>query len=275
MEASTKTARVMKAGRRLLGLSQVEFAKTLNISQGTISKTEAGVLLPTLDIWFNLCLLLKVDSSYAYDFGVIETPVRKTHTFYNETYGFKCNKDYLKDFHIKSRDLLPLIEIVGFDQWETFCKKKIEPLVAIVLSAPISMDLALDFLIWIQEEHSSKLKDWSKLKTLSTSIHGNLFEQYSSKKTVKNLVIKFVKNLAHYETVFDYNIEEKKNGLEIHFTPNDRVQHIANERKSFEKYAEYKANSISSFPLSFLSEKYDSKISMDHDKNIYTVAFVV
>lgn len=57
-----KIGRLMKVSRKGAHLTQVEVSKKLGIEQGTLSKMENGILMPSAVQWFDFCRIVKIDT---------------------------------------------------------------------------------------------------------------------------------------------------------------------------------------------------------------------
>ena len=58
---------VFKLIRESHSLTQVEFAKKLNVTQGTVSKVEAGSMKPDLELWYKLVTVFKVKNPFCFE----------------------------------------------------------------------------------------------------------------------------------------------------------------------------------------------------------------
>jgi DNA-binding XRE family transcriptional regulator len=55
-----RSSKIMREARKRRGLKQTDVARALGVSQASISKLEAGKLMPSALIWFTFCQLTKI-----------------------------------------------------------------------------------------------------------------------------------------------------------------------------------------------------------------------
>lgn len=261
-----KTGNILKAGRKLLGFNQIELASTLGVSQSNISKLENGLLAPTLQEWVNFCDLLSIDNHFTYKSGVIEAPVKKNSSFYNQESGFKCNKNFLNNQFLKMREILPIVDFLGEKGWKEFCSGKIDPHASFVLNAPVSMELLLDLILWTKNTRGVDPSDILKKGNPEPRLHGSLAVEYSKKKSFVNLLESYIKNMNHYESVFNYKGEMDGEEFKLSFSLPDSIKELASEkpeRSSLESYVGYKAARVVSLLKEFSKQKVNSKVERD------------
>ena len=70
-ETALKLAKITRAGRKLAGLTQLELAKGLDVTQGYISKLEKGLLIPSATHWFRFCETMSIPA-YSGQTGFID-----------------------------------------------------------------------------------------------------------------------------------------------------------------------------------------------------------
>lgn len=110
MNQTENLGNIFRAVRKFHGLGQTEFAATLGITQGTVSKIEAALMGPDLALWFRFLDTFGVLDPYCFTYGGIE--------FKKEKYS-----DLLAD----GMKLLPNYKLDAKTQY--FSVKKIKPLV--------------------------------------------------------------------------------------------------------------------------------------------------
>lgn len=59
-EQVLQIAKIMRTTRKTKGFTQSEIAKSIGVSQGTLSKIEQGALVVSAPIWFKYCGIVKI-----------------------------------------------------------------------------------------------------------------------------------------------------------------------------------------------------------------------
>lgn len=71
-EVGENIANIFKATRKFNGLRQAEFSAVLGVTQGTVSKIEAGNMPPDLGLWFKLLKIFHITDPYCFTYGGVE-----------------------------------------------------------------------------------------------------------------------------------------------------------------------------------------------------------
>lgn len=108
-ELREKTARIFRAGRKLYGINQVEMAKTLGITQGTVSKLETAVLAPDAGVWYQFCKHLNLNADLTFSSGFIFDP--DLENVQKDKFKLGKKKSGSKN-KIKVRNCLPFIDTI-------------------------------------------------------------------------------------------------------------------------------------------------------------------
>ena len=115
------TGLIISSARKQRGLSQAELARMLGTSQGTISKTEAGTLIPSVHEWFEICKIVEIAPD-GYADGFIDQKRKLNEIENHRVEGFKVDRRYAFERGSSARTALPFI--VGIE--ELFGAKKAE-----------------------------------------------------------------------------------------------------------------------------------------------------
>lgn len=62
-----KISQIFKIVRITSNLDQKQIAKKLKITQGTVSKIEAGEMTPNLELWYTFVKTFKIDDPFCFD----------------------------------------------------------------------------------------------------------------------------------------------------------------------------------------------------------------
>lgn len=100
---------IFRAARKEAGFSQIDIARKLGISQGTLSKLENGVLTPSAPLWFEFCKLTKIPSDSLTE-GYIDHGVALGSLPKDSSIGlFKIPPRFLQDRGTSVRSLMPFV----------------------------------------------------------------------------------------------------------------------------------------------------------------------
>lgn len=233
--AAIKTGRIIRAGRKSHGWTQIEVAKTLGITQGALSKMEAGKLIPSVQQWFEFCRSgsIPFDSLF---FGYLDRlqPVTLQESISNQ--NFKINEIYTEYAGSTARSLFPLIgwaeQKLGPEKINSLWKALgVDPDYFVDLSNPINFRFFADFTALLKSEGLFKKSDFQKItRPLSDGKnHGLLNQTYQQDLSVEPLFKTVFSNSSMYEVNFNYVLEEaSQNKVVFSATPNS---HLLSERQ--------------------------------------------
>jgi DNA-binding XRE family transcriptional regulator len=74
---------IFKATRKFNRLQQSDFAAILEITQGTVSKIESGLMLPELTLWFKFLKYFQISDPYCFTHGGVEFHDKAIQTILN------------------------------------------------------------------------------------------------------------------------------------------------------------------------------------------------
>jgi transcriptional regulator with XRE-family HTH domain len=259
------TARIWRAGRKLMGYSQVELSQKLGMSQGTISKYESKILIPTLDHWYNFCDFVGIDPSYSYISGTIDGCGWGRHKILDKKTRFKHFNKYIGDGLIRIRELQPFLRYidnnVSQDAWKRFCSRKIDPDYFIVLDGMISLNLIFDLMKWLKEEKSINADEVIEKYFLDFTGQGKVGN--TLKRFKKDPLRTFINHSVEYESVFDYTFSGEKN---VRVSPQKDVLSGVKSMDDYHSYAAYKCEC-----LGRLSGGTSFSVTSDRDSGVYEI----
>lgn len=224
------TAQIFRVARKVTGLTQVEVANAIGISQSSVSKYESGILQPSALDWFNFCSLVNIDSTKALKDGYIDNCSRIKEFFYKDM-GFTVPRRYKQNRQLKVREMLPLVAHYklqyGDEGWEQLTDKlKMDPDYFHVYDASVSLHFLEDFLAHLPGTGKGFLDQAAKLSG-NLEMHGELKGFYQNASFAPNVGLAFVKKESLYEELFDVEQNLKGNKQTFVFIP----------KKDFEKEA--------------------------------------
>lgn len=246
-----KTASICRAGRKMMGLTQEELANRLKISQGSLSKYEAALQMPSACDWYQLCSELTIDSHQAIRFGCIDNQANFRQALYQNN-TFRMNERYKEDDFLKIREIRPIWEYiktkVSKEELNIYLKEKgIDSDIFCVLDIQVSLYLLLDLLDFAQQKIKSDALIEELILFISKSyIHDSLFDDYSQCNNLKKLFKKIAKYNPLYNNVYKFSVLETDEALSCKgyvgkniFLKGDYLNH-----SGFEKYTDFKLRSL-------------------------------
>lgn len=230
-EDSQRASRILRAGRKLRGLSQKTMADVLEISQAAYSKLEAGQTLVTAIQWYRLCSALDINPQLAFLGGFIDGMTSsKIVTPYPE-HRFQVGKQYTRIAHSRVRVSVPYLQFfknaLGEQALDEYLEKQgFDPDYFCVLDNPLNVQFNLDIAADLMSKGLLKKSNMHLIAEYVSMprIHGALLPCYE-KKAGLELVKKLVAKISFYESNFRYEIEEERNGkLTILATPETHLK---------------------------------------------------
>ncbi|MBC7428937.1 MAG: helix-turn-helix transcriptional regulator [Bacteriovorax sp.] len=236
-EINNSIAILFKSTRRFHRLQQTEFSAILGVTQGTISKIEAGSMSPELALWFKFLRAFNIQDPYCFTYYGVEFNESAFQNLKTEGSALAPKFDFKKgNFIFNSRKLRPLYDFLAKNHaktFETFLKdNKIGKEIFFILNHPITTEFADKFFSFLEElkinEKSVALLDLNfehslgrQMKELSDS--SNIFNvinedsdtfldyELSDNKgeyfiNLKKKNLPFIKSLEKSDLVMNYNL---------------------------------------------------------------------
>lgn len=209
-------AQVMRASRKLGGLSQNEVAKKLGVSQGSLSKFESGALIPSAHHWVEFCSFLKVPTVSYLD-GYIDRKNPVVLRDVDRIGGFKIPSRYGKMSASTSRSSRPMLQFfereLGSKHLSEFLEaKKMDPDLLYVLDVSYNVQFNMDIASHLIAKGALKSKNFSKLfDTLPRQKnHGFLHESYDQARDAMKLLEFAISSLNYYDRNASYQLIDAK-----------------------------------------------------------------
>jgi transcriptional regulator with XRE-family HTH domain len=236
LQAKERISGVFRSARKLRGLKQSQMTDFINVVQGTISKIEAGLLMPDAQKWYTICHSLNLDPDLTYRSGYVFSPITKENI---KTSTFKLGKKTSKYF-ICAKDFVPFISAIneaGYKKpFERLLKTKnidvdVFRIVYYKIPVPV-LSIVLKFMRdnLIQYKNIASNAYIDDLKYFIPSLN---LSQHNMKKTLQK-VLQLLESSSNI-TIFN----EDKN--EIKITLNDQLLFSEEERPYIEDYLKYKS----------------------------------
>jgi pimeloyl-ACP methyl ester carboxylesterase/transcriptional regulator with XRE-family HTH domain len=241
-----KISQVWKAGRLLLGLSQKELSKALDISQSGISKYESMHLEPSASDWYNFCQFAGFDAHATLDLGYIDGKKKYKNRLHAES-SFTLPMRYRVDFLLKIREIIPykecIISELGEEAWLSFLKEsKVVPEMFYVYDFQLSLNFLNDLIKWSNKQEFDLLKSSKKYSAILEN-HGILQNDYAKKQKKLTLIKCLFENQPYYHRVFTGKLVSEDEVSTFEIIPSDE----ALEHFSFDEFRIFLDNKLDSF----------------------------
>ena len=207
-----RLAKLIFAARKRKGYTQSFISKETAITQGTLSKIEAGVCSVSAKHWFMLSKLLDIPTESVWS-GLIDRGVKPGREVEKNT--FKLPKKYYADAHSSVKEIRPILEFViqekGKNQLDLYLKSlKIVDYFFYDLNNKINFNFAIDLL---KNFYPNDMGDelYKRIGGLAKEeiYHGVHASEYKKKNTGLNLLKNYIDNSAFYQDAYKYKILDK------------------------------------------------------------------
>ena len=225
---------LFKTTRKFYGLMQSEYASILGVTQGTVSKIEAGSMSPDLGVWFKLLKSFKILDPYCFSYSGLE--------FSNEVFeSIKQNGsklagkfDFSQNSYISNvRQIRPL-----FDYLQTKNSKVLEAFLKeqsvsielfFILNHPLPADFVDTFFTYLDDNKINAKSFIHMDLDFNQSLGRNIDELKSSKSNES-----FYANLnTNSLDSFNYEISNNKNEYLVHLNKKDSAKYKNLEKSDF------------------------------------------
>lgn len=155
-EINSSIAVLFKSTRKFHRLQQTEFSAILGVTQGTISKIEAGSMSPELGLWFKFLRAFNIQDPYCFTYYGLELNESAFSTLKTEGAALASSFDYSKGNYIFSvRQIRPLFDFMMKNHsktFEAFLKQNgIAKEMFYILNHPITTELADTFFSFLED----------------------------------------------------------------------------------------------------------------------------
>ena len=224
-------AGVIRAGRKLRGLSQTDLAQHLGVSQSWVSKVESAQLLPNAEEWFEACQLYGVDSEDSFRTGLIDNAKSTVMGNLYPGSSIKLPKHLLENSASKVRAVRPFL--LHFENnfgkkklHDYLIKEKIDPDFFLILDNQISIRFLTKLMADLTQMGALNAVRLRELAALAKNpnTHGKLHQVYDHADSTKVLFRNLIQNSTLYENNFDYVLNENsRSALGLIITPQPHI----------------------------------------------------
>lgn len=229
--SAERIATLMRAARKRAGLGQVDIAQKLGISQGAVSRTEHGILIPSAPIWFDFCKLTDISPDSLVT-GFIEKSSPALLESPQGTAGFKIHSRYTTDRGSKIRAMLPFLSffesIYGSQGMKQFLASiRVDPDFIVDHDNQINLNFCMDIASRLIKDGHLKARSLGRLAKAANQreSHGSMHSHYDSVDGALNRLQVLLRNARFYECNFDYKIEDfSSTSIQLSVTPNEHLK---------------------------------------------------
>lgn len=153
-ELNSSIAGLFKSTRKFHRLQQTEFSNILGVTQGTISKIEAGSMSPELGLWFNFLRAFNIQDPYCFTYNGIELSANAFLKLKSEGASLAPGFDYSRENFIftikKIRPLYDFMVVKHSKLLESFLKEnRISKEIFYILNHPVTTEFADTFFTFL------------------------------------------------------------------------------------------------------------------------------
>jgi transcriptional regulator with XRE-family HTH domain len=261
-----KISGIFRAVRKLRGLKQGEVSKYINVTQGTISKFEKGILIPDCQKWYQFCERLKIVPDLTYRSGYIFTSIGRD--------SYKKSTFIIDGSHqapyIQAKECIPLINVINEMKltlpFEKLIKKNkidLDVFRVLDLKIPVSIFLIVFNFFDSKIQQSEKLASQAYIKNLEYFL-----PSLNLKQSKFNL---FLPKLLHLLEFSSEIVVFSKKKSQITIKINKNFPYSDAERPLIENYLKYK--SVLTRDILKLSKHIDNASASKISSSEYTVNF--
>lgn len=201
-----RAANILICARKMKRFTQSHVTQNLGLAQSTLSRIEAGILVPSVLTWMDLTELLDIPVD-ALRYGVLDSQTNtdiRTGTMEN---GFKLPRIYSKNRCLKVRSIYPLVRFVE----EKYGDKKLKQITKELgvdrdfftcFDNQINLKFVDDFVNYLRaafDFSEESMKEVIEIGMGDSVIHGRLMDSYKSTKSAMELIQQYLKNYDKYQ----------------------------------------------------------------------------
>lgn len=226
-----RIARLVRATRKQLGLSQESIASKLGLIQSALSRIETGSQMLSAPQWAEFCRFTGISpDSIITGFVDLKRPTTLKQDDRDGT--FRIPRRYAKNRGSKIRAMVPFLNYFeatfGEENLHKYLKaQKIDPDFFICLDNQISINFCLDMAEHFSKQGVLKSRDIPRLAAAVTAprTHGVLHYQYEGMTDRGSMLELLIQNAHFYECNFAYSIQHRsRKEVEITVTPQEHLK---------------------------------------------------
>ena len=230
-----KTARILRAGRKLRGINQEGLSEILGVTQSMVSKLESGILGPDAGTWYRFCQELSIDPDITFRTGFVFTKGKKIS---KNKLAFRFPKNYEGD-DVLIKEVVPLISaITELDSekefHDHFIGLKIDPDIFTVPNFSIPFSILAEVFNFINQ-HKKLKKVLGKFTTTEWQ------DVKLTGSTPKSQIKKAIAILEQRQSIF--SLVENNGSIELKINP--EFSYSENSKSSLDQYTKFKAEQLS------------------------------
>ena len=270
-KSAVKTAKIIRAARKLRGWTQIEACQKMGVSQSALSKMESGYLIPSVHQWFEYCSSAEIPADSHLQGYLDRLELIRFQDKVHQS-DFKLKDIYRVDAASSARSMSPLIQWLYSDLGDAKAKKLIkemgvDPDYFIDLGNQINFRFFVDLFQTMKKKGIYKKADLLQVthQAASQKSHGGLFASYQQVVNVESLLKMAFSKSAFYEVNFDYKIEDMS-AKKIAFSVVPKEHLLKNKQLQFAEAREF-INDYRSGYFKNLTEHLNSKQAGVRDVN--------
>jgi transcriptional regulator with XRE-family HTH domain len=244
---------VIRYGRKRAGLSQVEFAKAIGITQGTISKIESAQLSVDARTWFEICDLVKIPYECLRT-GTIDLTGFDVAQDVSRVGKFRIPERYGKYAGSTVRTIVPFLRFfskhAGEAATEDYIRyRKLEPDYFVQLNNPLNVRFIGDFIQMMSDRHVLTQENLPELAShfAASPIHRPFKQDYENMAPMQMLAA-LIDQLPNYEKNYRYRLESLDQRSAVFSTkPEAHVHELKIDSEIAQTMCRYRQTAIAEF----------------------------
>lgn len=251
-------ANIIICARKMKRLTQSDVTKSVGLAQSTLSRIEAGILVPSVFLWMDLTDLLDIPVD-ALRYGVLDglskTEIRSG-IFEN---GFKVPRIYAKEKCIKVREISPIIRYIVSKFGDKKAKKMLKELgidrdFFTCYDNQFNLALIDDLVTYLRDAFAFQANQMQELiehGMRDLHVHGRMAPEYKNCENSLELIHRYLKNIHLYHTLYRQELTSvNERELLVSYIPNptvyDQVKNCSQFTRDFLR--EYKRVYLENLP---------------------------
>ncbi len=237
-EQKTVSARIMRAARKMTGLTQQQVAQAIEVSQSALSKMEHGILVPDMFQWYDFCQLTRVDE-LSCKFGYIDSGNKLMLKHEVKEGGYHLPGKYAHHRGESVRSLLPFIEYMKGKIGEEGLKKyfkyvQMDQDFFVNYSAQVNFNFLADMAVVLTEKCGLKRETLSELvrPLREPEFHGKVAQSYEKARSPEKMVGLISRNMDRYQIDCEITVKDQKDDhIDVAVTPNYHMKQFSHREK--------------------------------------------
>ncbi len=271
MRDQDKFAAVFRSARKRLGLTQVQVAQQLEVTQGSISKLEKGLYVPDIFLWLKFTQMAKIPVRSC-EWGYIDwldAPKKIELTTAKKVGRFDIPQKYAEAQGQSIRSLSPILtystqNLSSKQSEKIFDSLDLDSDFFVDYRNQINAQFLYDYVDQLFNKADLKEKNLDEITDLAVSpfCHGNIFSAYTQAKTTEELLATYIDQVPYYHCDFDYTLsksESKTGAYDLSLTAKEHMSKFQASNEVVDFLTEFQKRFLEKFFMKFADTSINVK----------------